>query len=135
MRQAVITRKTKENDISLKLNLDGKGESKIDVPKGFFNHMLETFTKHALFDLEIKAQGDIEIDYHHIVEDIGICLGQAFDKALGDKKQINRFGWAVVPMDEALILCSIDISGRPVFKYKIKLKSSKIGEFDTELIK
>ncbi len=135
MRQASIKRKTKETNIALKLNLDGKGDSKIDVPKGFFNHMLETFAKHAIFDLEIKAQGDIEVDYHHIVEDIGICLGQALNKALGDKKQINRFGWAVVPMDEALTLCSIDISGRPVFKYDVKLKTSKVGEFDTELIK
>jgi len=135
MRQVIIKRKTKETDISLKLNLDGRGTAKIDMPKGFFNHMLESFTKHALFDLEIKAKGDIEVDYHHIIEDIGICLGQAINKALGEKKQINRFGWAVVPMDEALTLCSLDIGGRPVFKYKVKLKTSKIGDFDTELIK
>ncbi len=135
MRKAEIKRKTKETNISLKMNLDGKGASKINMPKGFFNHMLETFAKHSSIDLDIRASGDIEVDLHHIVEDIGICLGQALNKALGDKKQINRFGWAVVPMDESLTLCSIDIGGRPAFKYKVKLKNSKVGEFDTELIK
>lgn len=135
MRKAKITRKTKETDIILSLNLDGKGDSSLDAPKGFFNHMLETFARHSLIDLNIKAAGDIEVDFHHIVEDIGICLGRAFNDALGDKKQINRFGWAAVPMDEALTLCSIDISGRPAFKYNVKLKNSKVGEFDTELVK
>ncbi len=135
MRKAEIKRKTKETDITLKINLDGNGTSKIDIPKGFFIHMLETFAKHSSIDLEIKARGDIEVDFHHIVEDIGICLGQAVNNALGNKKQINRFGWAVVPMDEALTLCSIDIGGRPAFKYKVKIKNSKVGDFDTELIK
>lgn len=135
MRKAEITRKTKETNITLKLNLDGKGESKIDAPKGFFNHMLETFAKHSSIDLEIRAKGDIDVDFHHIIEDIGICLGQVFNEALGDKKQINRFGWAVVPMDEALTLCSVDICGRSAFKYNVKLKNPKVGDFDTELIK
>lgn len=134
MRTSEINRKTGETDISLKIDLDGKGKSSIDVPQGFITHMLETFAKHALFDLEIKAKGDIHVDFHHLVEDIGICLGQAIDKALGDKKQITRFAWAVVPMDEALTLCSIDISGRSVLKYNVKIEPSKVGDFDTELI-
>ncbi len=135
MRKAEIKRKTGETDIMLKLCLDGNGKSKIDIPQGFLTHMLETFSKHSLFNLDIQAKGDIHVDFHHLVEDIGICLGQAFDKALGDKKQINRFGWAVVPMDEALTLCSLDISGRPVLNWDVKIKHSKVGEFDTELIK
>ncbi len=135
IRQAKITRMTKETSIILKLDLDGKGDCKIDVPSSFFKHMLETLIKHSLFDLEIKAHGDTEVDFHHVVEDIGICLGRALNDALGEKKQINRFGWAVVPMDEALTLCSIDISGRPVLKYDVKLKKMKIGKFATELIK
>lgn len=134
MRKSSIKRKTGETDISLSLDLDGKGNSDIKIPQGFITHMLETFAKHGLFDLNIEAKGDIHVDFHHIVEDIGICLGQAFDKALGDKKQITRFSWAVVPMDEALTLCSIDISGRPLLKYDVKIKHSKVGDFDTELI-
>ncbi|MBU1078224.1 MAG: imidazoleglycerol-phosphate dehydratase HisB [Spirochaetes bacterium] len=135
MRKAEVKRKTGETDIVLKIDLDGKGKNRIDIPQGFITHMLQTFSKHSLIDLDIQAKGDIEVDFHHIVEDIGICLGQAFDKALGDKKQINRFGWAVIPMDEALTLCSIDISGRPVFKYDVKTSPPKVGDFDVELIR
>ncbi len=131
----MIKRKTRETDISLSMNLDGRGKSKISVPSGFFKHMLETFAKHSFIDLEIKAKGDIEVDYHHIVEDLGICLGQAFNKALGNKVGINRFGLAIVPMDEALTMCAIDISGRATCKYNVKIKNCKINEFDTEVLK
>ncbi len=134
MRQTTIKRETKETNIELTLNLDGKGECDINTPAGFFNHMMETFCKHGLFDLDIKAEGDVEVDYHHLVEDVGICLGLAIDKILDKKEKINRFGWAIVPMDEALAQTSIDISGRPLLSYKVKMRNQKIGEFDTELV-
>ncbi|MBN1899527.1 MAG: imidazoleglycerol-phosphate dehydratase HisB [Spirochaetes bacterium] len=133
MRKVTVERKTKETNIKLGLNLDGEGRYKVNTPAGFFNHMLESFCKHGLFDIEIEAAGDTEVDFHHLVEDVGICLGQALDKALAKREKINRFGWAVVPMDEALVMSSIDISGRPLLVYDVDIKKQKVGEYDTEL--
>jgi imidazoleglycerol-phosphate dehydratase len=135
MRKSDVYRKTKETEIRLKLNIDGKGKCDLNFKAGFFNHMLENFCKHSLFDIQIDAKGDIDVDFHHLVEDIGICLGEAFSKALGKKEKITRFGWAVVPMDETLVLSAVDISGRPFLGWNVKIKSQKIGSFDTELIK
>ena len=134
MRKADIKRKTAETDISLKLNLDGKGASKIDSGCGFLDHMLTLFAKHGRFDLSVKCSGDIEVDYHHTVEDIGICLGQAFNKALGEKKGIVRYGSTILPMDEALILTAVDISGRSFLVKELDVKADKVGDFDTELV-
>lgn len=114
-RTATRKRKTKETDISIKLNIDGSGKYKIDTGIGFLDHMLELFSKHGLFDLEIKAKGDLKVDIHHTNEDVGICLGEVFKKALGDKKGIKRYGRERVPMDEALVEVSVDLSGRPSF--------------------
>lgn len=134
-RQAFIKRKTKETDIKIELNIDGKGEAEINTPINFLNHLLSGFAKHGLFDLKIKASGDIEIDQHHTVEDIGICLGAAFKQALGDKKGINRAGYFVFPLDEALSVVSVDISGRAYLDFNCKFKKEKIGELDSDLIK
>jgi len=133
MRTIEINRKTAETDISLSLNLDGKGESRIDSGCGFLNHMLTLFAKHGRFDLDVTCKGDIDVDYHHTVEDIGIVLGQAFEKALGDKKGIIRYGSMVLPMDETLILSAVDISGRSFLGYDLKIPTEKVGDFDTEL--
>ena len=133
MRKAEIKRKTTETDIKLKLNLDGKGKFKISTGIAFFDHMLKLFTKHGLFDLEIKAKGDLEVDMHHTIEDVGICLGQAVKKALGKKKGIRRFGSSVLPMDETLSGVTIDISGRPLLVFKVKVKSKKKEVFDVGL--
>ena len=133
MRSYEISRKTKETDIYLKINLDGTGESVIDTGCGFFDHMLTLFSKHARFDLTVKCVGDYKVDYHHTVEDVGICLGQAFNEALGDKKGIVRYGDTTLPMDEALILTAVDISGRSVFVKDLDIKAEKVGDFDTEL--
>ena len=133
MRTAEINRKTAETDIALSLNLDGKGDSVIDTGCGFLNHMLTLFAKHGRFDLNVTCKGDIDVDYHHTVEDIGICLGQAFEKALGDKKGIIRYGSMVLPMDETLILTAVDISGRGFLSYDLKIPTEKVGDFDTEL--
>lgn len=133
MRSAEINRKTKETDISLKLDLDGSGKSAIDSGVGFMDHMLTLFAKHGRFDLELSCKGDVEVDDHHSVEDIGICLGEAFLKALGDKKGIRRYGDCILPMDEALILSAVDISGRPLLSYEAKIRARKVGSFDTEL--
>ncbi len=135
MRTSNISRKTAETDISLSLNLDGKGNSNIDTGCGFLDHMLTLFAKHSGFDLDVKCKGDTNVDYHHTVEDIGICLGKAFDEALGDKKGIVRYGYMILPMDEALILSSVDISGRAHLEYKLEIPSLKVGDFDTELAK
>lgn len=135
MREATINRKTNETDISLSLCLDGKGESNIDTGCGFLDHMLTLFSKHGRFNLNIKAKGDIEVDYHHLTEDIGICLGKAFKEAIGDKKGINRYGSFILPMDESLILTAIDISGRGYLGYSVRLRKSRVGTFDTELIR
>lgn len=134
MRIAEISRKTNETDICLSLNLDGKGTSKIDSGCGFLDHMLTLFAKHARFDLELTCKGDIEVDYHHTVEDIGIVLGDAFTKALGDKKGIVRYGSFLLPMDETLVMSAVDISGRSHLEYSAEVKAKRVGNFDTELV-
>ncbi len=134
-RVANITRDTKETQISLELNIDGEGNASVDTGIGFFNHMLEAFTKHGLFDMNCKCGGDIEVDGHHTVEDTGIVLGQAIKQALGDKTGIRRFGNFILPMDDALVLCAIDLCGRPYLSFDYTFKTPMIGEFDTELIK
>ena len=133
MRQAEIKRKTNETDIELYINLDGNGTSNIDTGCGFLNHMLTLFSRHARYDLTVKCVGDINVDYHHTVEDIAIVLGKAFNEALGDKKGIYRYGDIILPMDEALILCAVDISGRGESYYDLKIPAYKVGDFDTEL--
>lgn len=133
MRTAEITRKTAETDISLMLDLDGSGKSLINTGCGFLDHMLKLLAAHARFDLEIVCNGDIEVDYHHSVEDIGICLGKAIKEALGDKAGICRYGYMILPMDEALILTSVDISGRTQLNCSLDIPSAKVGDFDTEL--
>ncbi|MBE7083357.1 MAG: imidazoleglycerol-phosphate dehydratase HisB [Clostridiales bacterium] len=134
MRKSEIKRKTAETDIKLKLCLDGKGESRINSGCGFLDHMLTLFAKHGRFNLEVNCKGDVEVDYHHTVEDIGICLGQAFNDALGDKKGICRYGNFILPMDEALILTAIDLSGRSMLVKEFDIKANKVGDFDTELL-
>ena len=133
MRKAELTRKTRETDIELKLDLDGIGKNSVDTGVGFLNHMLELFNVHSGMDLCVRCKGDTEVDFHHSVEDVGICLGQAFKTALGDKKGIARFADRVVPMDECAALVAIDISGRPFLNFEEKL-TGKIGEFDAELV-
>ena len=134
MRVAEINRETKETKIALCLNLDGKGEAKVDSGCGFLDHMLTLFAKHGRFDLALTCKGDVEVDFHHTTEDIGICLGQAFKSALGDKKGINRYGDIILPMDEALILSAVDISGRSYLNLDLKLRAKRVGNFDTELV-
>ncbi len=133
MREAVINRKTAETDISLKLCIDGSGKSDIYTGCGFLDHMLVLFAKHGRFDLTLKCEGDTHVDYHHTAEDIGICLGKAFCEALGDKKGIVRYGNMILPMDEALILSAVDISGRGCLVYDLEVPTEKVGDFDTEL--
>jgi len=135
MRTAEIIRKTAETDIQLSLNLDGSGAGTIDTGCGFLDHMLTLFARHGRFDLNIKCKGDIYVDDHHTVEDIGICLGSAFNEALGDKKGINRYGNQILPMDESLILTAVDISGRAYLGYDLQIPTEKVGTFDTELVK
>lgn len=134
MRTSEITRNTAETKITLKLNLDGTGKSQIDTGVGFLNHMLTLFAAHGKFDLTVICNGDTEVDDHHSVEDIGICLGQAFQQALGDKRGITRYGSFLLPMDEALILSAVDISGRSCLSYGLDIPTEKIGTFDTELV-
>jgi imidazoleglycerol-phosphate dehydratase len=134
MRTAIVKRETKETAISVELNIDGTGDSQIQTPIGFLSHMLEAFSKHGLFDLTLKVKGDLEVDQHHIVEDCGIVLGQAFKKALGDKKGINRAGYFVYPMDEALAVVAIDISGRPYLQFNAEFKRRFCGKLDTDLL-
>ena len=129
-----VKRKTTETDVTLKINIDGSGKYSIKTPVPFLTHMLELFSKHGLFDLEIIASGDVEIDFHHTVEDIGICLGEAVNKALGKKEKIKRYGEAKVPMDEALAQITLDISGRPHLTCNIPQIEDKVGQFDTELV-
>lgn len=133
MRIGEVKRITLETDIYLKLELDGTGESKISTGCGFLDHMLTLFAKHGRFDLDITCNGDTQVDYHHTVEDVGICLGEAFSKALGDMRGIVRYGNMILPMDEALILCAVDLSGRGYLAYDLQLPASKCGDFDTEL--
>lgn len=132
-RTATIERTTSETDIIVKLNVDGTGESNIDTGVGFFDHMLTLFAKHGLFDLDVSAKGDLQVDGHHTVEDVGICLGQAFKEALGTKEGIARYGFFILPMDEALATVSVDISGRPFLAYNLDMTASKVGGFDTDL--
>ena len=134
MRTAKIDRKTAETNISLTLNLDGKGESNIQTGCGFLDHMLTLFAKHGRFDLDVQCDGDTYVDDHHTVEDIGIALGQAFTDALGDKRGICRYGNMILPMDEALILSAVDLSGRSYLGYKLEIPTEKVGTFDTELV-
>ena len=133
-RSAKVSRKTKETDINVEINIDGNGTSDLDTGIGFLDHMLEQFAKHGSFDLTIKAKGDLHIDAHHTVEDIGITLGQAFDKAIGDKLGIRRYGHAYVPLDEALSRVVLDISGRPGLELNVEFTRSRVGEFDVDLI-
>lgn len=135
MRNAEITRRTAETDIHLTLDLDGTGASEVDTGCGFLNHMLTLFARHGRFDLTVKCLGDTDVDDHHTVEDIGICLGMAFAEALGDMGGIQRYGSAILPMDEALILTAVDISGRSTLCYDLDIPTQKIGTFDTELVK
>ena len=134
MRTSTITRRTAETDIRLVLDLDGSGKSEIDTGCGFLNHMLTLFARHGRFDLTVKCVGDTDVDDHHTVEDIGICLGLAFAQALGDMGGIVRYGNTLLPMDEALILTAVDISGRAHLSYGLNLPTAKIGTFDTELV-
>ncbi len=133
MRTAEIKRSTAETDISLYINLDGKGEANVSSGVGFLDHMLTLFARHSGFDLSVTCKGDTEVDFHHSVEDIGITLGQAFNSAVGDKKGISRYGEAIIPMDEALIMTAVDISGRAYLGYGLEIPAEKVGDFDTEL--
>jgi imidazoleglycerol-phosphate dehydratase len=133
-RQARVERKTKETEITLHLNLDGTGASKVRTPIPFFSHMLEAFSKHGLLDLTVDAQGDIEVDQHHTVEDVGIVLGQALRQSLGDKKGIVRYGTAYVPMDEALVSASVDLSGRPFLVFNVPVARTRVSNFDLDLL-
>jgi imidazoleglycerol-phosphate dehydratase len=135
IRNAKIDRITNETDIKLVLNLDGSGKSTIKTGIPFFDHMLDQFTFHSQIDLELDAQGDLGIDYHHTVEDCGICLGTAFSKALGDKKGINRYGSSLLPMDDALIRVALDFSGRSFLSWNVKFPRSSVGNFDLELVR
>ena len=134
MRSAIVKRTTKETDIGVTLALDGKGESKSDTRVPFLDHMLTLFASHGCFDLEVTCRGDVEVDFHHSVEDVGIALGEAFSKALGDKRGIRRYGDTILPMDEALILTAVDISGRAYFAYGLGIPQPRVGNFDTELV-
>lgn len=133
-RTASVKRKTSETEIEVDLNLDGEGKYDISTKSPFLDHMLAQLAKHGLFDLKIKAKGDIDIDFHHTVEDVGIVLGETFKKALKDKKGIRRFGSAYIPLDEALALVVVDIAGRPYFVYDVNLPKEKVGDFDVELV-
>lgn len=133
-RRAEISRETKETKVRLSVNLDGSGKGSIHTGVGFFDHMLDLLSRHSLIDLEIEADGDLEVDAHHTVEDVGIVLGQALERALGDKRGISRYGWAIVPMDESLAQVAIDLSGRPAFVFNVKFAGQTIGTFPTELV-
>ena len=135
MRVSEIKRKTMETDIELSLNIDGSGKSEIDTGCGFLNHMLVLFAKHGRFDLKVKCKGDIDVDYHHTAEDIAICMGSAFKEALADMRGIKRYGNMLLPMDEALILAAVDISGRSFLNYDVEIPCEKVGDFDCELAK
>lgn len=134
MRVSNIVRKTAETDIKLELNIDGRGTAVIDTGCGFLDHMLTLFASHGRFDLNVKCTGDVRVDYHHTVEDVGICLGKAFCEALGDKRGIERYGSMILPMDEALILAAVDFSGRDHLAFDVEIPSLKVGDFDTELV-
>lgn len=133
MRQAEISRKTAETDIQLSLNLDGAGAADIDTGCGFLDHMLTLFARHGRFDLTVRCRGDLHVDAHHTTEDIGIALGQAFARALGDKRGIVRYGSMLLPMDETLVLCAVDLSGRAMLRWNVEIPAPRVGDFDTEL--
>ena len=134
-RNASVKRKTKETDIALSINLDGAGKSEISTGIGFFDHMLEGFSRHGFFDLDVKVTGDLHVDGHHTVEDTGIVLGTAIKEALGDKKSIKRFGSCILPMDETLVLCAVDLSGRPYLSFDGNFTVERVGYMDTEMVK
>ena len=134
-RSSNIKRKTKETDITLSLLLDGEGKGEIETGIGFFNHMLEGFSRHGLFDLQLQVKGDLHVDAHHTVADVGIVLGSAIREAAGDKKGIKRYGSCILPMDDALCLCAIDLSNRPYFVYECSFTAERIGEMDSELFR
>jgi imidazoleglycerol-phosphate dehydratase len=134
-RKGKVSRKTKETSISVEVNIDGKGQYKIDTGIGFLDHMIEQLSCHGLFDIDLKVQGDLHIDFHHTTEDCAIALGQAFKEALGDKKGINRYGFFYVPMDEALTRCALDLSGRIYPIWKVEFSKDKVGDMDTELFR
>ena len=134
-RQAEIVRNTKETQIKIKLDLDGTGKSKIRTGIGFFDHMLEGFARHGLFDLEVSVTGDLHVDCHHTIEDTGIVLGQAIREAAGDKKGIRRYGSRILPMDEVLMLCALDLGGRPYYRSDVEFETERIGELDTEMVR
>ena len=134
-RVAEVTRKTQETDIKVSLNLDGSGTSNITTGIGFFDHMLQGFTKHGFYDMDVTVKGDLHVDGHHTVEDTGIVLGQAISKALGDKKGIKRYGSMILPMDETLVMCAIDLCGRPYFVMDAEFSAPMVGDFDTQLVK
>lgn len=132
-RNGTVERKTKETEILASVELDGSGKADIETGMPFFNHMLDSFSRHGLFDIELQARGDLEVDYHHTVEDVGLALGEAFKKALGDKQGIRRFGEASCPLDETLAKVVIDLSGRPYLSYNVKIRPGRVGSFDTDL--
>jgi imidazoleglycerol-phosphate dehydratase len=134
-REAQITRNTKETQIDVFLNLDGSGSAKIQTGVGFFDHMLDGFARHGLFDLEVKTEGDLYVDDHHTIEDTGIVLGNAIRQAVGDKRGIRRYGSCILPMDEALVLCAVDLSGRPYFSWDYTFQSEKIGAMASEMVR
>ena len=134
-RSANIVRTTKETDISMQLNIDGAGKSNIASGIGFFDHMLEGFSRHGFFDMDLKINGDLEVDGHHTVEDCGIVLGQAIKEAIGDKKGIKRYGYFILPMDEVLVLCAVDLCGRPYFSFEADFTVERVGDFEKELVK
>ena len=133
MREAEVYRKTGETEVRVRLNLDGTGKSEIRTGVGFLDHMLELFARHGRFDLEVECRGDLQTDDHHSVEDTGIALGETFDRALGEKRGIRRYGQRLLPMDESLILCAVDLSGRCFLGYEMEIPAEKVGTFDTEL--
>lgn len=135
MRTAEIKRETRETNISMTLTLDGVGKSYIKTGIGFFDHMLEGFAKHGFFDLDLKAEGDLHVDPHHTVEDVGIVLGKAIKEAIGDKKGICRFGYFILPMDDALALCSLDLGGRTYFDFDCEFETERVGSFETQLVR
>lgn len=134
-RTATVTRDTKETRITLTLNLDGSGKAEIATGIGFFDHMLNSFARHGMFDLTLAVDGDLEVDTHHTVEDTGIVLGKAIKEAVGDKKGMQRYGSALLPMDEALLLCALDLCGRPYLVYDLRLDRERVGEFETEMVR
>lgn len=134
-RIATVTRTTKETDIAVTLNLDGSGIAQVDTGIGFFDHMLNSFARHGLFDLTLSVDGDLEVDTHHTVEDTGIVLGKAIKEAIGEKRGMLRYGSALLPMDESLILCALDLCGRPYLVYDLKLDRERVGDFETEMVR